>query len=634
MRKLYTRAASNAIIEEEVAAWRANIYADQQLARKRRQEQLLRDMQEEHIRRKRSAPPADLRAATTGGLNRPPVSQRVSTDEQLRDEWATKAVEIIARMGWLPAIENRDEGYLLRLKLRLKRGLRMRTIRQRVQTLDRMQRWCTLEAGQAWFSSVDKLEDFLMEMARNKAPGVSSYERVRLALVYVEAAVDPPVHLNFGDLAAPKLLMKELALKAEETKASAKREAPMLLLALLLRMERLVLGDGPNYIRAYAWVKLIAFWAAIRGEDGSWLQASSLVLTAGVGFVGNLLRTKTTGVGKKVKPREIFVADNAYLWKKDWLRCGLELWEEEDVSRDNLILLPNSDMSGFRNIGAEVQDRVALTRHTLGMAARVSLVTPTTPADRWTGKYWTEHSSRNTLWSIARVLNVPKEATDALGGWSAANSSSEVYIHTKRQNTGRVQSLVAKFARDAIEAKNADQDFTDILGERAVLDKSEEFLTKNGVVDHEIDHLATFGIADPEEAAALVRKYGWNARPEETASLTTELADEASDEALPITEGKLPNVDAWVVTTRADGMATKGCLHIVGRCHRRPSIHYQRWIVVDSSISSGQYGKACRQCFPTGLHNIALQVEEAEPEMAEGMPTEAGFDGLSSSESA
>ena len=36
---------------------------------------------------------------------------------------------------------------------------------------------------------------------------------------------------------------------------------------------------------------------------------------------------------------------------------------------------------------------------------------------------------------------------------------------------------------------------------------------------------------------------------------------------------------------------------------------------------------------PTGLHSVALQVEEAEPELVVGMPTEVGFDGLSSSES-
>ena len=104
-----------------------------------------------------------------------------------------------------------------------------------------------------------------MEMAGHKAPGVSSYERVRLALAYVEAAMDPPAHLRLSELSATKLLMKELALRADEAKASAKREAPMYIIGLLARMERLVFGDAPAYIMAYMWMKLLTFRAAIRG---------------------------------------------------------------------------------------------------------------------------------------------------------------------------------------------------------------------------------------------------------------------------------------------------------------------------------------------------------------------------------
>ena len=66
------RASSNAIVEEEVAAWRAGVYADLQVARRKRQEEASREMQEEHIKRKRAGPPMELRPATTGGGSRPP----------------------------------------------------------------------------------------------------------------------------------------------------------------------------------------------------------------------------------------------------------------------------------------------------------------------------------------------------------------------------------------------------------------------------------------------------------------------------------------------------------------------------------------------------------------------------------
>ena len=101
---------------------------------------------------------------------------------------------------------------------------------------------------------------------------------------------------------------------------------------------------------------------------------------------------------------------------------------------------------------------------------------------------------------------MPKEATDALEGWASARSAREVYVRTMRQTTSRVQTLVAKFARDALEAKNVDEEFVDILGEKDVLDKLKVFLDKNGVVDHSFDHLSTFEWPDADAAADLINK--------------------------------------------------------------------------------------------------------------------------------
>lgn len=629
------RSASHSIVEEEVAEWRASIYKSQQAARRQRQEDLLREMQTDHIKRKLASPPCGLKAATTGGQGRPPPAERLSHDEQLRDEWAVKGVEIVAKMGWLPRTEERDEGYLLRLRMRLKRGLRMRTIRQRVQTLDKMQRWCALTAGTPWFTTADQLEDYLMESARNKTPGVSSFERIRLALVYIESAVEPAEHCRLGQLAGPRLLMKELALKADETKNVAKREAPMYPLGLIERMERLVLGDSPTYVRAYTWLKLVTIWAAVRGEDCTWLQAASISMIAGVGLVANLLRSKTTGPGKKVRAREIFISQEAYVSKKDWLSIGLELWSGLDEGRENFILLPNLDLSSFRNIGAEVQDRVALTRHSLSLAVRLSHMESTTAADRCVGRFWTEHSSRNTIVSLARALKAPKEATDTLGCWAAANSSSEVYIRTKRQVVGHVQALVGKFARDALIAKAQDEEYPDFVGESNIFGSLEAFGEKFGFVDLDTSHLQTFGPPDADAAELLVRKYGWRTEGDHGSLKVLEgnSDEEKSVEPAPKTDGKLPNIDTWVVSTRADGLTEKGCLHIVGKCFRQPGVHYQRWVVVDATISSGQYLKACRQCFPAGLHQVSLQVETAEQDMEEGMPQEARNHELSSSSS-
>ena len=47
--------------------------------------------------------------------------------------------------------------------------------------------------------------------------------------------------------------------------------------------------------------------------------------------------------------------------------------------------------------------------------------------------FGTEHSSRATVVSMARVLQTPKDVTDRLGGWASARFTSETYIRTHRK---------------------------------------------------------------------------------------------------------------------------------------------------------------------------------------------------------
>ena len=101
----------------------------------------------------------------------------------------------------------------------------------------------------------------------------------------------------------------------------------------------------------------------------------------------NTAQYGTTGPGKQVKVLEIFVAQDAYVSQTDWLAQGLALWNGLGENRENFILLPSSDLSGFRNTGAEAQDKVALTRHSLGLAIRESHQEAATPAERCAGRF-------------------------------------------------------------------------------------------------------------------------------------------------------------------------------------------------------------------------------------------------------
>ena len=205
----------------------------------------------------------------------------------------------------------------------------------------------------------------MAEQASIPDVGVSCYERCRLALIYIEAAADRPVGERFGDHASLKMQLKELSMRTSKAKTGAKREAPQYLTSMIRSMEKLVVGDGLAYWRAYAWLKLLTIWSLVRGEDSTWLDARTLVYEEGLGISGKLSRTKTTGPGKKVKTREVHVCSRAYVAEPGWLKAGWEIWQRAPTDREHFTLLPTMDYKEFRQWGAETQDRIAMTRHLL-----------------------------------------------------------------------------------------------------------------------------------------------------------------------------------------------------------------------------------------------------------------------------
>ena len=80
------------------------------------------------------------------------------------------------------------------------------------------------------------------------------------------------------------------------------------------------------------------------------------------------------------------------------------------------------------------------------------------------------------------------------------------------------------------------------------------------------------------------------------------------------------------------------CLHVIGRCHRSPGVHYMNWRVVKDPPDAKTYNKVCMLCFPLGYPvQRARLPETSEKELADRIPAEIaeeiGTDSSSSSES-
>lgn len=86
----------------------------------------------------------------------------------------------------------------------------------------------------------------------------------------------------------------------------------------------------------------------MRTDNVLWIDRSRATLSE-LGFRGVLLRTKTSGVGRRVKELHIFVSRLVSLTGGDWLKMGLDLYLEVSKNFPGVLFLcrPKLDGSGF-----------------------------------------------------------------------------------------------------------------------------------------------------------------------------------------------------------------------------------------------------------------------------------------------
>ncbi|CAL1154777.1 unnamed protein product [Cladocopium goreaui] len=114
--------------------------------------------------------------------------------------------------------------------------------------------------------------------------------------------------------------------------APPKRQADLYTVAIEMSSE-LVLDNltAPIGQRFYSFVLLLLLWGTMRCDDLQNVDPSSLELSQlGLKFV--LRRTKTSGPGKPVGELHGFIAREVSLTGVDWLKLGMDLLEDDEVS--------------------------------------------------------------------------------------------------------------------------------------------------------------------------------------------------------------------------------------------------------------------------------------------------------------
>ena len=80
-----------------------------------------------------------------------------------------------------------------------------------------------------------------------------------------------------------------------------------------MAIERVVVSEEvPHVIRAYAWLKLLRHWTALRWDDTTGIRPS-LFQRRARGLFMRLERSKTSGPDKAIKILPVFVSTDAFV---------------------------------------------------------------------------------------------------------------------------------------------------------------------------------------------------------------------------------------------------------------------------------------------------------------------------------
>ena len=238
-----------------------------------------------------------------------------------------------------------------------------------------------------------------------------------------------------------------------QQRAVPKRTAPMYTVAMVIAAEILVVDEAlGEVVRVLGFIYLVMIWAALRTDDVLWIDRSRFV--SEIGLRGVLIRSKTSGAGRRVRELPFFVVRTASLSGHDWLGIGMDLYLRisEFFPGVQCLCVPRKDFDGFTR---KYLEAATLTgwMHWLILQLRV----PKKIRDEWVvdpddpliepdlGTHWSGHSARHCLPSWAAAVGVDSDRRAFIGRWRAGvEVDHNAYVLTARQVVHGVQEEVLR----------------------------------------------------------------------------------------------------------------------------------------------------------------------------------------------
>ena len=328
-------------------------------------------------------------------------------------------------------------------------GRRGNTLKNRYKSWAPFAAWLELRRGRKFPRNVRDVIDYV-QFRVDEGCGRTVPESLHIALLLLEQLGRVPEDSRISSDPLSRGHVK--AWTAELTsEAPPRKPAEMYTVAMLISLEILVCAEEARlFDRALAWVVLVMIWAALRCDDVQSILPHRMLLS-NFGLRVVLGRSKTTGPDKAQEEVAAHVLRSISLTGVDWIGEGFEIWTSEpfDFRRDFLVMEPNKDWTGPK--------RKFVTPSGLSSLIGALLSNIETPRRRNPGwdvnmgshllpdgleKFFTGHSPRNFLTSVAAVLGFSKDERAYLGRWMMGSVSAEEYVRTSRQVIYKIQRSV------------------------------------------------------------------------------------------------------------------------------------------------------------------------------------------------
>ncbi|CAE7243210.1 unnamed protein product [Symbiodinium sp. CCMP2592] len=506
------------------------------------------------------------------------ATQRAKEEQLARKKYALHLAEILkeAKLPLVQQLEGVDRPE--EVWPRIFGTRRSKTLRNRLKAWQPFRTWLQCVHEVQWPTSVRQLIDYSNERFQSECgKTVLNSFQASLAVLEQVGKVAETQRLSSDTTWLAHLKSLTADLVGEQAPV---QQAPMMTVAMIISLElHIAREDEPEYIRAMAFVALLAVYGSMRMDDLQGMLPATMQLTA-QGFRATLGRTKTTGADRRNKEVSVFIHRQAGLSGFDWLGEGFALWKKYTQPRDFLVMIARDDWKGPTKHFAksevvagyvrEVFKRLATPKFEDG-AYRLNL-------QRYllvegAQGFFTGHSPRNWLTSAAAVLGWSKDQRDFLGRWMIGGSGSADYTRTAREVVHRIQIGVCEAI---VTGKGGEYQ------ESEALEELKAFVDERGgsgaLARRRHDLLRTV-----EGVRCLGSK--WPAIEQDDADASEE---EEAPEAMNV-EGSATKY--FISISRKTGHRR---LHLNGPCHVKP--HHCNRVEFVERVALDQIDSICRDC--------------------------------------